>query len=68
MNVDILVSIREGHWLRVFENRVLRGIFQPEREEGTRLWRKLCNKKLHQILLGRLNQGFDGRRHVARMV
>jgi hypothetical protein len=41
----------------MFGNRVLRGIFGPEREEVTGDWRKLhmkscifCN--LHQILLG----------------
>jgi len=32
--------------LRMFENRVLRGIFGPKRDEVTRKWRKLCNKEL----------------------
>jgi hypothetical protein len=27
------VTLREGHRLRVFENRVLRGIFGPKRDE-----------------------------------
>jgi len=30
-----------GHRLRVFENRVLRRIFGPKRDEVTREWRKL---------------------------
>jgi hypothetical protein len=31
----------EEHRLRVFENRVLRGIFGPKRDEVTGEWRKL---------------------------
>jgi len=30
----------------VFENRVLRGIFGPKRDEVTREWRKLHNEEL----------------------
>jgi hypothetical protein len=33
----------EEHRLRVFENRVLRRIFGPKREEVTGGWRKLHN-------------------------
>jgi hypothetical protein len=33
----------------VFENRVLRGIFGPKRNEVTGEWRKLHNKKLHDL-------------------
>jgi hypothetical protein len=33
--------------LRVFENRVLRGIFGPERDEVTGDWRKLHNEELN---------------------
>jgi uncharacterized membrane protein len=36
---------REYHRLRVFENRVLRSIFEPKREVA-RGWRKLCNEEL----------------------
>jgi hypothetical protein len=36
------LTLREEHRLRVFENRVLRKIFGPKREEG-RSWRKLRN-------------------------
>jgi hypothetical protein len=31
----------------VFENRVLRRIFGPKRDEVTREWRKLHNEELH---------------------
>jgi hypothetical protein len=33
----------------VFENRVLRRIFGPKRDEVTRDWRKLHNEKLHYL-------------------
>jgi hypothetical protein len=33
--------MREKHWLKVFENRVLRRIFWPKREEVTGDWRKI---------------------------
>ena len=33
--------MREERRLRVFENRVLRRIFGPKRDEVTREWRKL---------------------------
>ena len=36
-------SLREKRRLTVFENRVLRRIFGPERNEVTRVWRKLHN-------------------------
>jgi hypothetical protein len=38
----------EEHRLRVFENRVLRKIFGPKREEDG-LWRKLHNDELHDL-------------------
>jgi hypothetical protein len=37
------------HRLRVFENRVLRGIFRPKRDEVTGGWRKLHNEELHGL-------------------
>jgi hypothetical protein len=44
-----LVSHFEGeHRLRVFENRVLRRIFGPKREEDVS-WRKLHNDELHNL-------------------
>jgi hypothetical protein len=33
MDVKLGVTLREKHLLRVFENRVLRKIFGPKREE-----------------------------------
>jgi hypothetical protein len=39
-------TLREEHRLRVFENRVLRKIFGPKREEDGS-WRKLHNDELH---------------------
>ena len=36
-----LITLREEHRLRVFENRVLRRIFGPRRNEVTEVWRKL---------------------------
>jgi hypothetical protein len=35
------LTLREEHRLRVFENRVLRRIFGPKRDEVTGGWRKL---------------------------
>jgi hypothetical protein len=39
----------EEHRLRVFENRVLRRIFGPERDEVTGGWRKLHNEEIHNL-------------------
>jgi hypothetical protein len=38
-----------SHKLRVFENRVLRRIFGPKREEVTGGWRKVHDEKLHNL-------------------
>jgi hypothetical protein len=35
------LALREEHRMRVFENRVLRRIFEPKRDEVTGDWRKL---------------------------
>jgi hypothetical protein len=35
--------------LRVFENRVLRRIFGPKRDEVTGGWRKQQNEELHNL-------------------
>jgi hypothetical protein len=38
------------HGLRVFENRVLRRIFGPKREDVVMgVWRKLHNEELHDL-------------------
>jgi hypothetical protein len=43
------LTLREEHRLRVFENRVLRRIFGPKRDEVTGVWRKLRNEELHNL-------------------
>jgi hypothetical protein len=42
-------ALREQHRVRVLENRVLRGIFGPERDEVTGGWRKLRNEELRDL-------------------
>jgi len=44
-----LLTLREERSLRVFENRVLRGIFGPKRDGVTGDWRKLHNKELNDL-------------------
>ena len=44
-----LLTLREERRLRVFENRVLRRIFGPKRDEVTREWRKLHNEELNDL-------------------
>ena len=41
--------LREKRRLRVFENKVLRGIFGPKRDEVTGEWRKLQNVELNDL-------------------
>ena len=41
--------MREVRRLRVFENRVLRRIFGPKRDEETGEWRKLHNEELSDL-------------------
>jgi hypothetical protein len=43
------VTLREERRLRVFENGVLRRIFEPKRDEVTGEWRKLHNEELHNL-------------------
>jgi hypothetical protein len=43
------LPLKEEHRLRVFENRVLRRIFGPKRDEVTGEWRKLHNKELRDL-------------------
>ena len=44
-----LLTLREEHRLRVFENRVLRRVFGPKRDEVTGEWRKLHNEELSDL-------------------
>jgi len=43
------LTLREERGLKVFENRVLRGIFGPKRNEVTGEWRKLHNEELNDL-------------------
>jgi hypothetical protein len=66
------LTLREEHRLRVFENRVLRRIFGPKREEDGS-WRKLHNDEIHNLyyslnifrVIKSRRMRFKG--HVARM-
>jgi hypothetical protein len=65
--------LREEHRQKVFENRVLRGIFRPKRDVMTGDWRKLHNAELHnsyssQSIIRTINLRRMGwAEHVARM-
>jgi hypothetical protein len=41
------IILREERRLRVFENRMLRRIFEPKRGKVTGEWRKLHNEELN---------------------
>jgi hypothetical protein len=43
------LTLREEQRLRVFENRVLRRIFGPKRDEVTGEWRKLHNEEVYNL-------------------
>ena len=43
------LTLREERRLRVFENRVLRRVFGPQRDEVTGEWRKLHNEELSDL-------------------
>jgi hypothetical protein len=64
--------LREAPWLRVFENRVLRGIFGPETDKVTGEWRKLHYAELHDLYSPNIVRVIKSRSvrwvgHVARM-
>ena len=44
-----MVAHNKKHRLRVSENRVLRTIFGPKREDVTGEWRKLHNEELYDL-------------------
>jgi hypothetical protein len=68
------LTLREECRLRVFENRVLRKIFGPKRDEVTGEWRRLHKKELYvPYSLPNIIRVIKSRRvrsveHVARMV
>jgi hypothetical protein len=43
------LTLREEHRLRVFENKVLRRIFGPRRDEVTGGWGRLHYEELHNL-------------------
>ena len=43
------LTLREEHEQRVFQNRVLRKIFGPKRDEVTGEWRRLHNEELYDL-------------------
>jgi hypothetical protein len=43
------LTLRRERRLRVYENRVLRRIFGPKRDEVTEEWRKLHNEELNDL-------------------
>jgi len=49
MYVQYKVTLREERGLRVFENRVLRGIFGSKRDGVTGEWRKVHNEELNDL-------------------
>jgi hypothetical protein len=43
------LTLREERRLMVFENRVLRRMFGPKRDEVTGEWRRLLNEELYAL-------------------
>ena len=43
------LTLREGHRLRVFENRVLRRVFGSKMGEITGEWRRLYNEEINEL-------------------
>jgi hypothetical protein len=50
------ITLREGHRLKVFKNRVLRKIFGPKWDKVTENWRRLQNEELY----GQVRTEFGG--------
>jgi len=62
------LTLREERRLRVFENRVLRRVFGPKRNEVTGEWRKLHNKELNVNIVRVIkSRRMRWAGHVARM-
>jgi hypothetical protein len=43
------LTLRKEHRQKMFENRVLRRIFGPNKDEATGEWSKLHNEELHNL-------------------
>jgi hypothetical protein len=61
------LTLREEHRPRVFENRVLRSIFGPKRDQKTGGWRKLHNEELHNLYSSLKSRRMRWAAHVASM-
>jgi hypothetical protein len=46
---NLVSTLREEHRLRVFENRALKRIFAPKRDEVMGEWRNLKNEELQDL-------------------
>jgi hypothetical protein len=49
MDVELGLTLREKHRLKVLRNRMLRRIFGPKRKEMVGGWRRLHNVELHNL-------------------
>jgi hypothetical protein len=65
------VTLREERWLRVFENRVLRNLFGPKRNEVAGEWGRLHNEDRYGPYTPNIrvirSRRMKSARHVARM-
>jgi hypothetical protein len=66
------LTLREAHRLRVFENRVLRRIFGPKKDDVTGRWRKLHKEEIHNLysspsIISTMKSRMRWAGHVARM-
>jgi hypothetical protein len=43
------LTLREEHGMRVSENRVLRRVFEPKKDQVIRDWRSMYNDELHDV-------------------
>ena len=68
----MVLRLREACSLRVFENRILRRIFGPKRDENGE-WRSLHNEELHSLYISLIivrmikSRRLKWAGHVARM-
>jgi hypothetical protein len=61
------LTLREEHRLKLFENRVLRRIFGPKRDEVTGDWRNLNNGELNNSYSSPSILRMRWAGHIARM-
>jgi transcription termination factor 2 len=66
MDVNLVSDIK-GEYRKVFENRVLRRIFGPKRDEVTGSWRKLHKEELPSIIRMIKSRRMRWAGHIARM-